>query len=69
MEGGGLRVAMTLAMVHGTVWGVPQLRMGRSNFKIQHSHNCETTSRSSSSSVAPGISPPPPGPSGHCMRA
>ena len=68
MEGGGLRVAISLAMVHGAVWGVLYLHNGRSNFKNHHCHTSETTPPPVLVGLPPA-SPPPPGPSGQCMRA
>ena len=58
---GGLWVAMSLAMAHGTIWVVPYCRNARSYFKNHHSETCNTTSASRSIDVAPGIPPPPPG--------
>ena len=41
-EGGGLWVAISLAIVHGAVCGAPRCCNGRSNFKNFHSHACKT---------------------------
>ena len=52
-------MAMTLAIVHGALWGAPCVRSGRSNFKNHHSHGCKTTSVSRCKAEAPDTPPPP----------
>ena len=44
MEGGGIWVAISLAIVHGALWGGGLVRNSRSNLRNHHSHACNTTS-------------------------